>query len=928
MIPLDTLLDGAAKSIADADQVLLVRACELSPFFLRSLQSDAQLLTTLVEGLHRSFSADEMSAFVAQIEITDEATLKRTLRRLRKNVMLRLIARDLNGLADFAEVVAACSTLAELALNVAVQHLHAWQQEIYGHPIGTNGKEQNLIVVGMGKLGGGELNVSSDIDLIFAYAEDGVTDGKNSISDHEYFSRLGKKLIAAIGETTEDGFVFRVDMRLRPDGDSGPLVSSFEALEQYYQSHGREWERYAWIKGRVVAGESRDIERLLKPFVFRKYLDFGAIAAMRDLKQKIEREVSQRDMYDNIKLGRGGIREVEFVVQVFQLIRGGQAPELQVRPTLQALALLASKGSFEQAVAEGLKQAYIFLRDLEHRLQYLNDAQTQRLPHSDEDRQRIALSMDYANWDDFSAALEMHRKHVAAQFAAVFSEKSAVEKNPAQKATESSVNLWTDILEQERWPEAQQALAALDYQEQAVERLRGFAHGVRYRQLPALSQQRIAALMPALLQSISQLHNRGETLGRMLDLLEAICRRANYLALFVEYPQILGMVANICSASPWLSGYLTQHPVLLDELLDTATLYATPDFAALKQELEQRLQGLDVESQLDILRHFKHTWTFKLAAQDIVGHLPLETLSDYLSALADLLLDAVLRHAWAGLKQAHRADPRFALIAYGKLGGKEFGYASDVDVVFLYDDTAEGAGEIYARFAQRINHWLNSPTTAGILYETDLRLRPDGVSGLLVSSIDAFADYQRKRAWVWEHQALTRARFCAGDAAIGQSFETIRHEVLCQARDAVHIAQEVGRMRHKMWHEHPNTSGLFDIKHDPGGIVDVEFIVQTLVLSDAHAHPELSNNLGNIALLAMAGELGLIPAYLAQEVAQAYRIYRQHQHRLRLQGESRSRMERSGFEAQIASVRKLWALVIEDVAGVDMAGEDIKNQPA
>jgi glutamate-ammonia-ligase adenylyltransferase len=377
-----------------------------------------------------------------------------------------------------------------------------------------------------------------------------------------------------------------------------------------------------------------------------------------------------------------------------------------------------------------------------------------------------------------------------------------------------------------------------------------------------------------------------------------------------------------------LSEYLAQHPVLLDELLDTDSLYAAPDFAELRKELEQRLHDVDVESQLDILRHFKHTWTFRLAAQDIMGHLPLETLSDHLSAVADVLLDAVLRHAWAGLKQAHRADPKFALIAYGKLGGKEFGYASDVDVVFLYDDEAEGAGDIYARFAQRINHWLNSPTTAGILYETDLRLRPDGVSGLLVSSIGAFADYQRKRAWVWEHQALTRARFCAGDAAIGQRFEMIREEVLCQARDAAHIAQEVSRMRHKMWHEHPNTSDLFDIKHDPGGIVDVEFIVQALVLSHAHAHPELSHNLGNIALLGLAGELGLIPLELAVDVAQAYRIYRQHQHRLRLQGESRSRMERGGFEAQIAGVRKLWELVIEGMAGEEVSGTEAESKPA
>jgi glutamate-ammonia-ligase adenylyltransferase len=825
-------------------------------------------------------------------------------------VILRLIARDLNGLADFHEVVASCTALAETTLNMAVRYLHGWQRAVYGNPLGADGKEQELIVVGMGKLGGGELNVSSDIDLIFAYAEDGVTTGKpndkNGISNHEYFSRLGKKLIAAIGEVTEDGFVFRVDMRLRPDGDSGPLVSSFEALEQYYQLHGREWERYAWIKGRVLVGEHRAIERLLNPFVYRKYLDFGAIEAMRALKQRIEREVGDSDMQDNIKLGWGGIREVEFLVQVFQLIRGGRQPQLQVRSTLQALDLLGGKGLLEPEIAAGLRLAYIFLRNVEHRLQYLHDAQTQRLPQTDEDRQRIALAMGCADWRGFAEALNMHRQFVAAQFAAVFSEKSA-----AQESAESQESLWADILEQEHWPQAQQALLALNYQEHAMERLRGFAHGSRYRQLPETSQKRIAALMPSLLQVVSGFANADETLGRMLDLLEAVCRRASYLALFAEYPQVLELVARLCAASPWLSAYLAQHPLLLDELLDTGNLYAPPDFAALGRELEQRLSGMDAEAQVDALRHFKQAQTFRFAAQDIMGHLPLETLSDYLSALADLLLDAVLRHAWAGLKQAHRPAPVFALIAYGKLGGKEFGYASDVDIVFLYDDEAEGAGDIYARFAQRINHWLTSRTAAGMLYETDLRLRPDGASGLLVSSVAAFADYQHRRAWTWEHQALTRARFCAGDIEVGEKFERIRLEVLCQPRDAARLTGDVRHMRHKMLQEHPNVSGLFDLKHDQGGIVDVEFIVQTLVLLHAHAHPELSRNLGNIALLRLAGELELIPSALAQQVAQAYRLYRQHQHRLRLQGESRSRMDKGVFAAQISHVMQLWQRVVE-----------------
>ncbi|HEY3327323.1 MAG TPA: bifunctional [glutamate--ammonia ligase]-adenylyl-L-tyrosine phosphorylase/[glutamate--ammonia-ligase] adenylyltransferase [Novimethylophilus sp.] len=886
-------------------QQLLQHTRNCSPFVARLLDADAELLEPLLAHVHEPWDEPAMRSFLSSFAIADEASLKRILRHLRKHVMLRLIARDLNGLADLAEVVETCTALAEVAVGFALGQLHHWQAELYGLPVDEYGAPQALVVVGMGKLGGRELNVSSDIDLIFAYAQDGATDGARSISNHEYFSRLGKRLISAIGEITADGFVFRVDMRLRPYGDSGPLVGSYAALEEYYQTQGREWERYAWIKGRVIYGPGEELEALLKPFVFRKYLDYGAIASMRDLKVQIEREVARRDMHDNIKLGPGGIREIEFIAQVFQLIRGGKDRELQIRPTLQVLERLARKGLLSADTVNELSEAYVFLRNLEHRLQYLQDAQTQMLPPDDDSRARLAAGMNFPDWAGLEQALMRHRGNVERYFSQVFEEAGNGEGHSLDA-------LW---LGQQPAAAAQQQLDALGYREAAetLQRLKQLRVSTRYLQLPQQSRERFDTLMPQLIQAAGRQSAPDVALARAMSLFEAICRRANYLALLAEYPYALELVCRLCGASPWLAAYLTQHPILLDELLDTRNLYAPPDFAALAAELEATLAdcGGDVERKLDALRHFKHAQTFRFAAQDLVGELPLETLSDYLSALADLMLDAVIRHAWPGLRSRHRETPLFAIIGYGKLGGKELGYSSDLDLVFLYDDEANDAGAVYARFGQRINNWLNSLTPAGQLYETDLRLRPDGASGLLVSSVAAFAEYQRGKAWTWEHQALTRARFCAGDAAIGRAFDQIRQQVLSQPRDLAKLREEVIAMRQKMLDGHPNDTELFDLKHDCGGIVDVEFIVQFLVLAHARSHAELAANTGNIALLKRAGALKLIPDWLAAAVADAYRAYRKEQHALRLQGLERARVPSAAYAGQRAAVTALWQEVFQ-----------------
>lgn len=892
------------------DEQYLLHAVKCSPFIARLINSNADLLPELATALHQACSTAEMQGWLAQQTVTDDTSLKRALRQLRQRVMLRLIVRDLNGLADLNEVMHVVSALAEVTLQHALLHLTPWLEAQYGVPIGEeSGESQRLIVVGMGKLGGNELNVSSDIDLIFAFSEDGETSGeRKSISNVDFFTRLGKRLIAAIDEITEDGFVFRVDMRLRPYGSEGPLACSFAMLEEYYQNQGREWERYAWIKGRVVAGPDQGLSQMLRPFVFRKYLDFGVFASMRDLKMQIQREVNRRDMHDNIKLGRGGIREVEFIAQVFQLMRGGRDASLQIRPTLTVLGLLGEKGLLAGPTVIELKQAYVFLRNLEHRLQYLEDAQTQDLPANKENQARIALGMDYADWETFLVALDWHRNLVQHHFEEVFSDPA--EERSEEDEPQQEMALWKRSIE---GGEASAALARLGYAEpeETLRKLLSLHDSPRYKQLPEISRQRFDALVPLAITEAAHEPEPDKALIRVADLLDSVCRRASYLALLVEYPSALTLVTRIVGASPWLAQYLTRHPILLDELLDTRNLYATPDFAAMHADLERRIMTLsgDVERQMDEMRQFKHAAVFRFAAKDVAGELALETLSDYLSALADIILDVAIKAIWPSLRQRHREEPQFAIIGYGKLGGKELGYASDLDIIFLYDDDAPEAGEVYAKLGQRLNTWFSSMTSAGILYETDMQLRPDGASGLLVSSVQAFRTYQQEKAWVWEHQALTRARFCAGKPEIGLVFEQIREDVLCQQRDKETLKTEVANMRQKMHQAHPNHGELFDLKHDRGGIVDVEFIVQYLVLAYASQYRELTRNLGNIALLEMLGRLGLVDAALAHQVAQDYRDYRRRQHAIRLQGDQKARVQLDKVSEKVAAVRSLWQQV-------------------
>lgn len=880
----------------------LATACRFSRYLQRLLLARPALAEEVGAQLDTPVDRATLEAWLAEEPLTED-NLKPALRRFKQRAYARIATRDLACSAPLAEVVDSISLVAELAVAEALRVLHQGLAARYGEPRAAGGDAQTLIVVGMGKLGGRELNVSSDIDLIFIYPEDGDTDGSRSISNFEFFMRLGKQLIAAIGEITGDGQVFRVDMRLRPNGDSGPLVCSFDMLENYLVTQGREWERYAWIKARPLTGERHEeLEAIRRPFVFRKYLDFGTINAMRELHAQIRREVAKKDMADNVKLGPGGIREIEFIAQVFQLIRGGRDSSLQIKPTLPVLKLLADKSQLSRDAEAELASAYVFLRRLEHRLQFLDDAQTQNLPGKPEDRELVAQAMGFGTFEAMAMELDDHRQNVARHFEAVFADPN--EKDHALD------RVWHGAGDDNHAPE----LLRLGFKDAAgvCARLAGIRAGSRYQQLADSARGRFDALVPRLVEAAATLPDPDAALSRGLDLLEAISRRAAYLALLQQYPQALVKVAQIVGSSSWAASYLNRHPVLLDELLDARLLDSAPDWPAFRAHLGRQLDEVepDTERQMDLLREAHHAQVFRLLTQDLSGLLTVERLADHLSELADIMVDQALSHAWRKLLKRHVETPRFAVVSYGKLGGKELGYASDLDLVFLFDDPDPEAAQVYAKLATRLNTWLSAQTAAGQLFETDLRLRPNGEAGLVVSSMASFHKYQLESAWLWEHQALTRARFTAGDPAVGAAFEGIRCEVLRQKRDLAKLREEVLAMRQKMVDAHGGKSGLFDLKHDPGGLIDVEFVVQYLVLGHAWQYDELTGNKGNIALLAMAAERSLIPADLAEAVRNAYREYRRLQHGLRLNNQP-GRVDPAAVATMAAAVRALWKHVFD-----------------
>ncbi len=849
------------------------RALAFSRYATRALAAEPGLAEILAESSGRMFDWGDVRASLASVVAEgDPVGHAVALRVLRRRVFLHTLVRDLTGLAPLTEVCGAMTQLAELALDSSVELHGRLLADSHGEPRGADdATRQRLIVIGMGKLGGGELNVSSDIDLIFVYPGEGETAGPRTIANREFFDRLGQRVIGALHDATPQGYVFRVDMRLRPYGDSGPLTTTFNGLEAYLVTQGRTWERYAWLKARALTGDRRgELDALVAPFVFRKYLDYDAYDGLRDVHRQIREQGLRRDYLANVKLGDGGIREIEFIVQALQIVRGGREPQLRVKGTLPALVVLEKLGLLPGPAVAALRDAYVFLRRAEHRLQYRDDQQTHQLPESADERALLAESMGFATLRDFDAALARHRAQVSEQFALILGKREETGANGNAEFT----TIWEEPVATAAARERLMAAGFTDPDALLTTLARVRASG-RYLQLPALSRQRFDALVPQLIATSSANPGAAGTqavFSRLLALLEAVSRRSAYLALVVEHPPLLPRIAQLMGASAWAADYLTRHPLLLDELLDARILMAEPDWDAWRDELARQMaaDAGDVERQMDTLRHFQHAQTFRLLAQDLGGQLTVERLADHVSALADVLLAATLDACWAQIAGPQAPPPCFAIIGYGKLGGKELGYASDLDLVFLYDvdagdPEADVRHERYARLAQRLITWLTSNTAAGALYDTDLRLRPDGASGLLASSLTAFCKYQREHAWTWEHQALTRARFVAGDARLGAAFEAERESILTLPRDPVRLAADVTDMRRRMAAGHPNPTELFDLKHDPGGMVDIEFLVQYLVLAHAHRHPALTRNAGNIALLGMAAELVLLPAVPAAD---------------------------------------------------------------
>ena len=888
-------------------------ALEHSTYLNNLLKCRPALIPELAATWHQALSEDMLLNPLKQ-DFADDDAVKSALRCLRHRAMAHMALRDLCGLAPLTEIVESMTMLADVTTNFVLDYYHRQLVANYGEPLDKAGQAQRLLIIGMGKLGGRELNVSSDVDYIFVYPEEGDTDGARSIENYDFFTRLGKRVISALGDLTADGQVFRVDMRLRPNGDSGPLVCSLDALENYFVTQGREWERYAWIKSRVMnSGPNAEgaalgewmlaLRRISRPFVFRKYLDFGAINAMRDLHAQIRREVARKDKVDHIKLGPGGIREIEFIAQVFQLIRGGRDSALQIRPTLSVLKLLAERKLIPPETESELREAYVFLRRVEHRLQYVEDKQTHMLPEAEDARASLACSMDYADWPALLVVLNQHREKVSRHFGEIFSDPEAGE-HPL-------TGVWLGQHDEDTTLET---LGNLGYRQphEAITRLAELRSSNRYLQLPTTNRSRLDAVGPRLIEAAGATSNPDTTFARGLNFLEGISRRGAYLALLQQYPMALRRVADMMCASFWAAEYLNRHPLLLDELLDPRLYEIATNWAGFRENLRQTLaeHAGDTEREMDILRETHHAQVFRLLAQDLAGLQTIEHLSDHLTELADTLVQETLPLCWETIKKRHCATPKFAVIGYGKMGGKELGYASDLDMVYLFDDDDQDAEENYNRLGQRLNTWLSSQTSAGILFETDLRLRPYGDSGLLAVSVDAFRDYQLKHAWVWEHQALSRARFCAGDPAVGERFEAIRCEILRQQRDLAKLREEVIAMRRKMLDAHASHSeDEFDLKQDPGGIIDVEFIVQYLVLGYAHQHGELTGNLGNIALLRIAGELGLIPPEQAAAVGNAYREYRRLQHAKRLNANPQARNDRESLEKHIVAVNQLWLAI-------------------
>ena len=878
-----------------------------SPFATEHLRVNPHWLTEIRQTPPVS---DEWQNYSSQLKqqlthVDNEDDLMAILRQFRHQQLVRIAWSQLFQLCDTPCTLKQLSVLAETLISVAKDTLYQQCCQQWGTPCDSEGKPQPLLILGMGKLGGFELNFSSDIDLIFAYPENGVTQGgRRELDNAQFFTRLGQKLIKVLDQHTMDGFVYRVDMRLRPFGESGPLVMSFAALEDYYQEQGRDWERYAMVKARVLGAEKKEycqiLRQMLRPFVYRRYIDFSVIQSLRNMKSMISREVRRRGMIDNIKLGAGGIREIEFITQVFQLIRGGREPELQSHSLLTVLNVIAKLELLSAQETSQLADSYLFLRRLENLLQSIADQQTQTLPDNLEDKARLAFAMGFDDWQMLYQQINQKMQAVSVIFTQLIGED---DENEDEEDVSEFKRLW--LLG--RLPDSatlfHQGLTAEDRQA-ICQTLRLFRQDISKRTIGPRGRDVLDALMPKLLAKVCLQPQALVILQRITPLLLGIVSRTTYLELMQESDEVLTHVVRLCAASPMIAEQLTRHPLLLDELLDPHSLYQPLPLNAYQDELRQyllRVPEEDEEQRLEALRQFKQAQLLRIAAEDIAGVLPVMKVSDHLTYLAEAIIHAVVHQAWSYMVKrygepahlAQRDGLGFAVVGYGKLGGWELGYSSDLDLVFLLDCPMNilttGAKQIdarqfYLRLAQRIIHLFSTRTSSGVLYEVDARLRPSGESGMLVSTIQAFDEYQKNEAWTWEHQALIRARMIYGDDHLQQMFARTRHETLCLARNATVLQQEVREMRQKMvQHLAPTQSNTFDLKASSGGITDIEFIAQYLVLRFSHQYPALTRWSDNVRILELMAKYQVMSEQEAQLLTQAYVTLRNELHHLALQ---------------------------------------------
>ena len=827
-------------------------------------------------------------------EVDSEELLLRQLRLFRQQQMVRIIWRDLSQTADLDETLESLSALADASIQLALQYLYQQQLRSLGTPRDADGHAQQLVVIGMGKLGARELNLSSDIDLIYCFPSAGETDGRRPLTNEEFFTRLCRKLSKALNSRTVDGFVFRVDTRLRPFGQSGPLAPNFDFMENYYQSQAREWERYAMIKARIVAGDIQAgaaLLKMLRPFVYRRYLDYGAIDSLRKLKQLINDDIQRKGMRNNIKLGPGGIREIEFLGQTFQLIRGGRESELQITPIQEVLGVLAGKGILPQTTVIELIDAYRFLRLVENRIQAWRDEQSHQLPEDEEGLERIALTLGFETAERFMSELAHHRANVQHHFEKLFDNSEQQQRSPLEAVWSSREKQQEQLVE-----------AGFKDGERAAKLIQDLQRNHALQRAGERGSHLLDILMPRLLTLTAKRSNAGETLERLSAVIVAIARRTTYLELLSENQGALEQLISLLSASPWFKQWIVRQPLLLDQLIDHRLLYQPLSRSALVDELNSMLQRVtgDLEQEMESLRHFVATNRLRVAAADISSIIPLMVVSDYLSEIAEVVLDAALKIAWRDLSARHgcpqgtTADAMgFAIIGYGKLGGIELGYGSDLDLVFLHNaamnsmtdgEKSIAAENFYARMAQRLIHLLTASTPSGRAYEIDMRLRPNGSSGLLVSSLKAFETYQHEHAWIWEHQALVRSRAVSGDQSMISAFNAIRRQVICKQRDVESLRSEVVNMRSKIRDALDKSSDeMVDLKQGKGGITDIEFMVQYLILREANSHPALCKFSDNIRLLQSLDEEGLIEPDWRERLAGIYRVLRAAHHRLSLQ---------------------------------------------